>query len=284
MKFGMRKRSFKKSFKAKTTGKWKRKVKRATNPFYGKKGMGWIKNPKRAMYNKVYNKTSFDSRKLIRSSGGSNIITPIAKLISSIIVLMLVASLALSVFSLLLVFIAILAIGYGIYKIVIWHKNSKRYSPDQIERLSAILPPNLIGDNKQSNAKFVSSVDSYLNTLMASITTEYNNMENAPLPQFFDAYQSWIRDIAICDSIKAINAEPDKYITSQDSYAATAQINMINRTFEKELQSAMKLKTDRGKQNRYRKYFDELNTYADLILPETQERIEELKSMHLTVE
>ena len=59
MKFGMRKPSLKKSLKARTTGKVKRKVKKALIPGYGKKGMGWIKNPKKAAYNKVYNKTSF---------------------------------------------------------------------------------------------------------------------------------------------------------------------------------------------------------------------------------
>ncbi len=59
MKFGMRKPSWKKSFKARTTGKAKRAIKRALIPGYGKKGMGWIKNPKKAVYNKVYRKTSF---------------------------------------------------------------------------------------------------------------------------------------------------------------------------------------------------------------------------------
>lgn len=59
MKFGMRTPSLKKSFKARTTGKLKRKVKKALIPGYGKKGIGWIKNPKKAAYNKVYNKTSF---------------------------------------------------------------------------------------------------------------------------------------------------------------------------------------------------------------------------------
>ena len=59
MKFGMRKPSLKKSMKARTTGKLKRKVKGAINPLYGKKGMGWVKDPKRAMYNKVYRKTTF---------------------------------------------------------------------------------------------------------------------------------------------------------------------------------------------------------------------------------
>lgn len=59
MKFGMRKPSITKSFKARTTTKYKRKVKRTLLPVYGKKGMGWAKNPKKAAYNKVYKKTTF---------------------------------------------------------------------------------------------------------------------------------------------------------------------------------------------------------------------------------
>lgn len=60
MKFGMRKISPMKSLKARTTGRAKKKtVKKALIPGYGKRGMGWIKNPKKAAYNKVYKKTSF---------------------------------------------------------------------------------------------------------------------------------------------------------------------------------------------------------------------------------
>ncbi|WP_086348748.1 hypothetical protein [Candidatus Enterococcus clewellii] len=59
MKFGLRKPSIKKSFKARTTGKAKRKVKKAIIPMYGKKGTGLVKNPKRAIKNKIYKKTSF---------------------------------------------------------------------------------------------------------------------------------------------------------------------------------------------------------------------------------
>ena len=58
MKFGIRKPSLKKSISARTTGRAKRAVKRAVNPLYGKKGMGWVNNPKKAAYNKVYNRTS----------------------------------------------------------------------------------------------------------------------------------------------------------------------------------------------------------------------------------
>ena len=59
MKFGMRKPSLRKSISARTTGRAKRAVKKTLIPGYSKKGMGWIKNPKKAAYNKVYNKTSF---------------------------------------------------------------------------------------------------------------------------------------------------------------------------------------------------------------------------------
>ena len=59
MKFGMRTPSLKRSISARTTGQLKRSVKRAIIPGYGKKGKGWIKNPKKALYNKVYHKTTF---------------------------------------------------------------------------------------------------------------------------------------------------------------------------------------------------------------------------------
>lgn len=58
MKVGFRKPNFKKSLKARTTGKIKRKAKKLINPLYGKKGIEWIKNPKKALYNKMYHKTT----------------------------------------------------------------------------------------------------------------------------------------------------------------------------------------------------------------------------------
>lgn len=68
MKFGIRKPNFKKSIKAKTIGKINRKMKRCINPLYGKKGIGYIKNPNKAIYNKVYNKTSISAFKVFKKS------------------------------------------------------------------------------------------------------------------------------------------------------------------------------------------------------------------------
>lgn len=65
MKFGLRTPSLKKSISARTTGQLKRAVKRAIIPGYGKKGIGLL-HPKRAMYNKVYNKTTFSIFDLLK--------------------------------------------------------------------------------------------------------------------------------------------------------------------------------------------------------------------------
>lgn len=66
MKIGLRTPSFKKSFRARTTGKIKRSIKSSINPLYGKKGMGFIKSPKKAVYNKVYKKITFSIFDIIK--------------------------------------------------------------------------------------------------------------------------------------------------------------------------------------------------------------------------
>lgn len=68
MKIGIRKPSLKRSLKARTTSKWKRQMKKAVIPGYGQKGIGWIKNPKKALYNKIYHKTTFGLSDIVKSS------------------------------------------------------------------------------------------------------------------------------------------------------------------------------------------------------------------------
>lgn len=71
MKLGIRKPNIKKSIKARTTGKVKRMAKKAINPLYGKKGMGYINNPKKAIYNKIYNKISFNAFNIFKKSNNA---------------------------------------------------------------------------------------------------------------------------------------------------------------------------------------------------------------------
>lgn len=58
MNFGIRKPSLKKSVSARLSGAGIRKTKSLLIPGYGKKGAGMLKDPKRSIYNKVYNKTT----------------------------------------------------------------------------------------------------------------------------------------------------------------------------------------------------------------------------------
>lgn len=69
MKIGIRTPSIKKSIKARTTGKVKRKLKRVVNPLYGKKGMGFIKNPVKSVKGKIYRKTTISAKSLTNSIG-----------------------------------------------------------------------------------------------------------------------------------------------------------------------------------------------------------------------
>ena len=55
---------------------------RTINPMYGKKGMGWIRDPKRAAYNKVYRKTTFDVTK--------RCLTPLALILSAFLFVLII--------------------------------------------------------------------------------------------------------------------------------------------------------------------------------------------------
>lgn len=72
MKIGVRTPSLKKSFKARTTGRINRTLKKSVNPLYGKKGIGYIKNPEKAIYNKVYHKLTVDPLKPLKNGSRNN--------------------------------------------------------------------------------------------------------------------------------------------------------------------------------------------------------------------
>lgn len=63
MKFGMRKPSLKKRISARTSIK-RQIIHRAG--FKMPRGWGWLRDPKKYAYNKVYNRTTFDIFKLLK--------------------------------------------------------------------------------------------------------------------------------------------------------------------------------------------------------------------------
>ena len=68
MKIGMRTPSPTRSVKAKTTGRLNRAVKKSVNPVYGHKGVGYIKDPERAIKNKIYHKVTYDPLKSMKNA------------------------------------------------------------------------------------------------------------------------------------------------------------------------------------------------------------------------
>ncbi|MCH8514231.1 MAG: hypothetical protein LAT83_21620 [Kiritimatiellae bacterium] len=68
MKFGIRKPSIKRRVAARTS--WKRQV-RHRGGLKAPRGMGWATNPKKAAYNRVYNRTSVSADRLFRRRRGS---------------------------------------------------------------------------------------------------------------------------------------------------------------------------------------------------------------------
>ena len=80
MKVGPRIPSATKMVKARTTGRVKRAVKGSVNPVYGMKGIGYLKDPERAIKNKIYHKMTYDplsSMKKGMFSESKGVIVPI---------------------------------------------------------------------------------------------------------------------------------------------------------------------------------------------------------------
>ena len=67
MKFGVRKPSLNKRIAARTSLK---RYARHNLGLKAPRGMGWVTNPKKAAYNRVYNRTSFSVDKLFGKKGG----------------------------------------------------------------------------------------------------------------------------------------------------------------------------------------------------------------------
>lgn len=71
MKYGMRTPNINKRISARTTGKITRTMNKAVNPLYGKRGIGFINDPSKVIYNKVYNKTTTSVDKIINGIFGT---------------------------------------------------------------------------------------------------------------------------------------------------------------------------------------------------------------------
>lgn len=67
-KIKMRTPSIKKSVSARTTGRITRAAKSSVNPLYGKKGVGYLKDPEKAVKNSLYHKYTYGAQDLVKTN------------------------------------------------------------------------------------------------------------------------------------------------------------------------------------------------------------------------
>lgn len=65
--------SIKRKIMASTTAKYKRQIKKSLLPYYGEKGTGVYKDPKKALYNELYNKSSIGQKEFEKLTNQENI-------------------------------------------------------------------------------------------------------------------------------------------------------------------------------------------------------------------
>lgn len=246
MKFGPRKPNFKKRIKARTTGKMKRKVKKSVNPLYGKKGMGWVKNPKKAAYNKIYKKTTFDavpsfSGKRSHSTNSSSSIACFA--------------ITLLIISLLFPPLLIISIPIVVYTIIKQKKVKVKneYNRTIIDKLSEV--DDLIKENQKIKTlePFFERIDKIF-----SLKEEVFKSLNTGLEK------QYIEKDALTDVKQEITEIINNLLK-----------NYIKRYEKSSFDDAMSLKTGKGQHNNYRRSYDDLQKYNEYFTPELKRYIEE---------
>lgn len=65
--------SIKRKIMASTTAKYKRQIKKSLLPYYGEKGTGVYKDPKKALYNELYNKSSIGQKEFEKLTNQENV-------------------------------------------------------------------------------------------------------------------------------------------------------------------------------------------------------------------
>lgn len=273
VKIGVRKPSIKKSIKARTTGKAKRALKRSVNPVYGKKGMGLVNNPKKAVYNKIYSKTTVDSMKLLkRSSKPSNSIKSSVKINSSS---------------------AYRASAKGVTENISRHSNAQPEISNvtsgigclaTIGILMSITNPQLFlvtiplviyfykrseKDKKESKTRIKKEMyeESLSNAYESLLELSYELYHITKLDIFFELFekrmdlvyfmQKEIKD----NNLKDVEAIADFDESDIKTQTNSILIDFIKRFEDSAFEKAIKLKTENGRRNNYQKSLDDLMNF-----------------------
>lgn len=262
MKFGVRKPSLKKTIKARTTGKIKRKVKSSVNPLYGKKGMGYVKNPKRAVYNKIYNKTTVGINPLSKLSTPSDTSTKTSSIKSE------------------------QAIGYTKKEkkqetvpvrnpVEKWIRRviRKDSSDTKIITRTVITEQYTVKEMLAIQDEARSCLHNYNQSMR--YLTDTNNAD-VFFPRLQEAEESLSTLVSLTQNHSFLVAEGDDVIEAQNRLLEEKENiikQFVHTHISESIKGANKLKTDRGRRNRLISNYNELSTYFSDLPQSTVEMI-----------
>ena len=287
MKFGFRTPSLKKSFKARTSGRLKRSVKSNLIPTYGKKGMGYINNPKKAIYNKVYNKTTvsiFDvgpSKSRQRDMETINIPKDKIKF-SHLTNLLTLTTIGLSfalVFgkytSLYFLFLLVSFIGFIIFLI----KDSRAYKREaslEKERFkNTLLSLSEDMEIKDLESLSLNELSFFTYNSAIDMVNRFNELINIldtslDIDKYFSAWdemEKLVEKMAIVDEeIKVLctNCDDPLYMRNNFDFEKNRHNKVfVDKLIDKTKEDALVLKTQRGRDNRLIKMFENLLSRCD---------------------
>ena len=262
MKFGVRKPSLKKTIKARTTGKIKRKVKSSVNPLYGKKGMGYVKNPERAVYNRIYNKTTVGINPLSKLSTPSDASTKTSSIKSE------------------------QAIGYTKKEkkqetvpvrnpVEKWIRRviRKDSSDTKIITRTVITEQYTVKEMLDIQEEARSCLHNYNRSMR--FLTDTNNAD-VFFPRLQEAEMSLSTLVSLTQNHSFLVAEGDDVIDAQNRLLEEKENiikQFVHTHFSESIKGADKLKTDRGRRNRLKSNYNELSTYFSDLPQSTVEMI-----------
>ena len=299
MKLGIRTPSIKRSIQARTTGRVKRAVKKTVNPFYGKKGMGYVSNPKRAIYNKVYNKTSFSVFDLIKpkNTSKSSVSSTFTAddlftckyvlsdngIYCSLAVLCILGGLLLFALGNILliifddsIFIKICMYLPFIMSILLFVKSVHEGNKNQqvLEEISNIANRSI---DKESFSNLNNEMIEYLENAMTSLNSMITTVD---VDVFFAEYKFLNDQLEQAIKIENVfifpNGTPSEILKNiRDEYTNIAN-EFIERLYSITAEKIRSLKTIKARQNHANKFNEQFSEYVELFTQLNKDRIIEL--------
>lgn len=300
MKFGIRTPSIKRSIRARTTGRLKRAAKRSVNPFYGKSGMGYINSPKKALYNTVYNKTSFGVADLLKPKShtkmsavdtatddffeeiykinNSPLYTNLAILSFVVGVIVFVIGQFVLLFSdaLIIKFIIFLPFIIGVVsliKAIIEYNKNQQIVKEMSLKLSREITIETAENIKYEMEEHLEAVENSMQNLLC-----VGNVD-----AFFAEYRFIVYELKSAIEIESVfvfpNGKPSEILDNfQKNYTGITN-EFIERMYEMKLDKIHSLKTEKAKKNNANKFKETFENYSEFMTQESVDKLTELYNL-----